>query len=348
MKKTIVTMLILLSFMFAVAQPAPELLYHKTQPNPAFISVSGLTMDFVDQQDYLFTYTDEMKCAGYYQFTGNPGFVLAMGKDQWDPGFDFREIINIGLYDTQTDTFFKLKGNATDWNNNPTDLIWMSLNLLRFEVTGLDGEIELQVDTELSETVLKIEGPDTWNLDTENESYIFNVKEKNMLSHILTASQSGEIKQVKRWFNDQWNNYQYTPASDNVKNVTFTAVGQSKWTGEIMQAQKLVQFLRLEDPEPPAGEVNLIADNEHFKITTEPFREFGTFTFIENKTGEKLGLTVTHERADGSKVNWSKGLKKGEKLRMLKSDDFKTVHVNWIKVAVSNYIRINKTYNLND
>jgi hypothetical protein len=114
----------------------------------------------------------------------------------------------------------------------------------------------------------------------------------------------------------------------------------------MVQAQKLVNIIRNADPEPTAGDVNVVVDNEYFKITTEPFRSFGTFTFITNKSGEKLGLTVVHIKPDGKKINWSKGLKKGQTLRMLQSDNYESIYINYIKIGVSNYIRLNETYSL--
>ena len=80
--------------------PAPELLFRKTGPNPAFIAVAGITADFADSEDYVFVYSATTnRCYGSTKLYFDPVFVVAMGNDHPSGvhGFAFHEKMNVGI-----------------------------------------------------------------------------------------------------------------------------------------------------------------------------------------------------------------------------------------------------------
>lgn len=319
-KFALMIMTLLLS-VAALGQPAPELLFYKTQPNPAFISVSNLTMDFVDEQDYLFAYTSEMRCAGTYSVVSDPNFLPAFGKDAWNPGFDYNEAIGVGIYDSQTGIFYKLQGNTKGWNGKSTQLKWMPLNLLRFEITGIDGEVDLIVDEQLAEVKLTITGPETWNTITQNENYYFNVNAKNISNYVVTASQAGELKEIRRWFNDTFWNHLYTPDADD-NSVTLTAVGTNKWTGEVLQFQKLVQFTSIDEPKPTG---DALYENQYFKIVL-----IDDVLYLEAVSTVPVYVNFqVNNRSTTKYLVSSKGTKAGDRKKVASTKNLTDFKINW-------------------
>lgn len=329
MKKigSIFLMLLIAAFSFVAmgqSPPAPQLLFHKTGANPAFVSVQGLTMDFVDGQDYLFGYGESMQCYGSYQVLGEVSIIPLYGDDGYDPGkqgFDFREAINLGYYDAQTGDFYKLSGTSTGWQSGESaDMVWMPLGLYKYQVDGVTEGVSLIVDAELAEVKIVIKGPDRWDVVKDNESYFFNVGGKNVDNYIVTASQGGELVKVRRWFNDQWNNYQYTPES-NDENVTFTAVGQDNFTNEIVQAQKLVIFNDDEQPEPSG----VLYANEYFKIV-----EIDSYLYLEAVTSTPVYVNFTVDGRSLTKyVVSSSGTKPGDQKKIISTNGRNSITINW-------------------
>ena len=219
--------------------PAPELLYRQTEPNPAFIKVSGITADFADAEDYIFVYGSANRCYGATKIYFDPVFVVAMGNDSPSgvSGFAPGEVMRVGIYDTQSNKFYELSGQAYNYiTNKGTALTWHPLSIYTYEVTHVVRQIELTIDNELAAVKLGIEAPSIIKVKEGNQLFI-SIDEQNLKNVTLTHTGSGTLEKVKRWVTGQgWVTYLYTLPENDETNITFTATAQSAWDRSIVIA----------------------------------------------------------------------------------------------------------------
>lgn len=291
--------------LMSYAQPVPQLLYHKTQPAPAFISVSGLSIDFIDTQDYIFTYTADSICAGSYKVFGDPCFVIASGKDQWSPGFSYREQINIGIYDSQSNKFYKIEGKTKDWNNNTVQPFYMALNMLRFEITNTGDEMTLKVDSALSASELKYTRMNKIIDVYKDANLFFNVVSKNMTDVQTSVVQGGgTVEVVDRWIKDHFVNSLYK-AVDTDEIVVIKTTGQDVFTGEAKEAWATVQVINSKPatPEPVSDTGTMLYSCDRFKLVKKELKNFGDFIFIESLTDYPVWVQLSFYKSDGKRVS---------------------------------------------
>lgn len=317
-----------------------ELLFKNTG-NPAFISVTGLSMEFVDTQDSLVVYSEETKlCYGSYPVLSpnSYNFVVAYGNDEYEQGrtgFNQNETIKLAYYDAQMDSFFDLDYNITDWQGNPSELKFIKFGMYKVEVLGVGDLLTLNTDPELSEVFVKVEG----EKEVDHDDYFFSAGGKNIQGLIVVTSGTGQLKKGKWWVDNKWANYKYIPAP-NEQSVTITALATNIFTEALISDAFLVKF----SSEQPQGEGVTVGENEYYKIVKKPFRSFGDYVFITNKDQRKLGLRLYFNK-DGKVTSNVQVLDKGETGRALKAQ-YDSVQVKWIKLGVSDYINVNETYNL--
>ncbi len=230
----------LLFALFATAQPpAPELLYRQTEPNPAFIKVAGITADFADSEDYVFVYGSANRCYGSTKLYSDPVFVVAMGNDSPSGvhGFAPGEQIQVGIYDTQSDKFYELSGQAYNYiTNKETLLKWHPLTVYTYEVTQVVRQIELTIDKELSAVKLSLIAPDAVKIKETNQVFI-KVSEQNVQNVDVSTNGNGAFTKTARWITGQgWAQYQYTISDADISSVTFTANAESAWDRSIVTA----------------------------------------------------------------------------------------------------------------
>lgn len=249
MKHLTMIIVALLFALFATAQPpAPELLYRQTEPNPAFIKVAGITADFADSEDYVFVYSATTnRCYGYTRLYSDPVFVAAMGNDHPSGvhGFAPGEVIQVGIYDTQSNKFYELSGQAYNYiTNKETSLKWHPLTIYTYEVTLAAGEATLMIDKELAAVKLAILAPSVIKVKETKQLFI-KIDEQNVKNVALTQSGAGTLQNAKRWVTGQgWTNYIYTISENEETSVTFTATGQSAWDRSVVTATHTVAIDR--------------------------------------------------------------------------------------------------------
>lgn len=239
----------LLFALFATAQPpAPELLYRQTEPNPAFIKVAGITADFADSEDYVFVYSATTnRCYGSTKLYSDPVFVAAMGNDHPSGvhGFAPGEVMRVGIYDTQSNKFYELSGQAYNYiTNKETSLKWHPLTIYTYEVTQVVRQIKLTIDNELAAVKLGIEAPSLIKVKEGNQLFI-KIVDQNVKDVTLTHTGAGTLEKTKRWITGQgWVQYQYTISDADISSVTFTATAQSVWNRSIVTATHQVAIDR--------------------------------------------------------------------------------------------------------
>lgn len=239
----------LLFALFATAQPpAPELLYRQTEPNPVFIKVAGITADFADSEDYVFVYSATTnRCYGYTRLYSDPVFVAAMGNDHPSGvhGFAPGEVIQVGIYDTQSNKFYELSGQAYNYiTNKETSLKWHPLTIYTYEVTQVVRQIELTIDNDLAAVKLGIEAPLLIKVKDGNQLFI-KIVDQNVKNATLSHTGNGTLTKTKRWITGQgWVTYLYTLSENDKTNVTFTATAQSAWDRSIVTATHQVTIDR--------------------------------------------------------------------------------------------------------
>ena len=238
---------VMLAFTLSAQPPNPALLYRQTEPNPTFIKVSGITAEFADAEDYIFTYGSANRCYGATRLYSDPVFVAAMGNDSPSgvSGFSPGEVIQVGIYDAQTGRFYKLTGQAYNYlTTNETTLTWHPLSLYTYEVTLAAGEATLMIDKELAAVKLAILAPTVIKVKDTKELFI-KVDEQNVKNVALTKSGGGTLQKAKRWVTGQgWTNYIYTISENEETSVTFTATGQSAWDRSVVTATHTVAIDR--------------------------------------------------------------------------------------------------------
>ncbi len=320
MKKTLLILLIAIGSLVLIAQPAPELLYSRTGSNPAFISIDMSQVGW-DDGDYLFTYADSL-CFGSNPVNGDRSFVVAYGKDQYDPGFAFNQNMRFGYYDANTKISVELIGSTFNQNGNMTIPRWMSLNLLKFTVKELGDTIQLKVNPALSDVAIITSLKSTWSIagsKTDNIMY-FKLDAKNVDGLNVTTNGAGNLSKVKRWVYNSWVNFAYTvEPSDN--DVLFIASGQNKWTGADVLEQYQVKIDRDKAPNP---EGDLYA-NQYFKLY-----KAGNWIFIEALTSTPVYVNFNINGVAKTKyIVSSRGTKPGDKKQVCGTVNTKELTINW-------------------
>ena len=260
----------LLFALFATAQPpAPELLYRQTEPNPVFIKVAGITADFADSEDYVFVYSATTnRCYGSTKLYFDPVFVVAMGNDHPSGvhGFAPGEVMRVGIYDTQSNKFYELSGQAYNYiTNKETSLKWHPLSVYTYEVTQVVRQIELTIDKELSAVKLALIAPDAVKIKETNQVFI-KVSEQNVQNVDVSTNGNGAFTKTARYITGQgWVQYQYTISDADISAVTFTATAQSAWDRSIVTATHQVAIDR-EFYKPNQG---IVYEGKYFRIVND-------------------------------------------------------------------------------
>lgn len=266
--------------------PVPELLFRGTAPNPTFVFILGLNMELVDEKDYVFAYNDNLQCFGSNAVKGNQGILPIMGNDNYEPevqGFEYNEKINLGYYDFQTDTFYKLEGEVVDYmtKKEVDDPTWAPMNIFMVNNPRLGDIISLQRIESISTAKLEISGSGLLDLNAKPEigkpryeEYLFKVEESFLESmQLVTANGKGTIEKTKAWVDGQgWMTHKYIPTETD-SNVIINAVGFSLYDKQFLTAQHTFEVIQKEiivEPPPPTPEEPDII----YKDTKERFELF--------------------------------------------------------------------------
>ena len=324
MKQLTMIFAALLFALFATAQPpAPELLYHQTEPNPTFIKVSGITVDFADAEDYVFVYGSANRCYGATRLYSDPVFVAAMGND--DPsgvtGFAPGEHIQVGIYDAQSGRFYKLSGQAYNYiSNAETTLIWQPLSVYTYEVTQSAGEVNLMIDKELAAVKLNIRAPASIKVKEGNQLFI-SIDEQNVKNVTLTKTGSGTLEKIRRWVTGQgWATYLYMLPENDETNIVFTATAQSAWDRSIVTATHQVAVDR-EYFKPG----KIFFSNEYFNIV----RDDGKL-YLEAKTTHGIRISYTIAGQWGYKDLDKANVQPGDRI-LITSNDITGLYLQWAR-----------------
>jgi hypothetical protein len=180
MKKTILLFAFLAASMLLMSQtpPTPQLKTHNPQgleAAPTYIAVYGLD---AETTDWLFTYSEDMRCYGSKQYKGKyiedgelktiPGFgtlVWALPDNPntaFKDGFDKKEVVNFGYYDASEDKYYELTSNKM-YNFTPADssevdnVTYSGLTIYKIRDVEVGNEISLIVTPELFTPILEYE-----------------------------------------------------------------------------------------------------------------------------------------------------------------------------------------------
>ncbi len=277
--------------------PTPELLFHKTEPTPTFISISNSTDNAIfSLGDWVFAYSDD-KCFGSAKLSD--GMLPAFGEDSWQNGFKYGDKIKLGLFDFETGKFYQLEGNTTDWlKGESTQLKWYPLGLYKFEITGVGEEIGLIADPELSEVKLTIEA----NTDAvkPGDKVFLKVRAKNTGDPFVIAQGNGTIEEVKRWVSGfGWVTHIYTPA-DNDKTVFINAAALSNFTKGMATAQQQITVeSKVTKPGEPSGD-GVIYENAEYGFSLEK-RTRGAMELVYLTPNDQFEYRLILARSDGNK-----------------------------------------------
>ena len=291
----------LLIALFATAQPpAPELLYRQTEPNPAFIKVAGITADFADSEDYVFVYSATTnRCYGSTKLYSDPVFVVAMGNDHPSGvhGFAPGEVMRVGIYDTQSNKFYELSGQAYNYiTNKETSLKWYPLTVYTYEVTQVVRQIKLTIDKELSAVKLSLIAPDAVKIKETNQVFI-KVSEQNVQNVDVSTNGNGAFTKTARYITGQgWVQYQYTISDADKSSVTFTATAQSAWDRSIVTATHQVAI----DREFYNQNQGIVYEGKYFHIVKDTG---GLFLETTTDKGVMLIYKLNNKTADAKVHN---------------------------------------------
>jgi hypothetical protein len=293
--------LILIAFLFvafiASGQPAPELLFHKTEPNPTFIKIENSSeISMITPGDWFFAYAENTV------YGSNPietAIVAAFGKDPETAGFAYNEVIKIGLYDVETRKFYEINGSVKSWmDKKPAAMKWQPLGLYLFDILNIGDEIGLIADHELSEVKLTIEA----NTDTvkPGEKVFLKVLAKNTGDPFVMAQGNGTIEEVKRWLSGfGWVTHIYTPADDD-KTVFINAAALSNFTKGMATAQHQITVeSKVTKPGEPAGD-GVIYENVEYGFKLEK-RTRGAMELIYLIPNDQFEYRLIMSRSNGSK-----------------------------------------------
>jgi len=297
LKKLIFLIAFALSITMLTAQPAPELIFRRTEPKPTFVFVQNITIDIADTEDYFFAYGPQMQCWGAGRMlTGDQAVISIMGNDNYETkieGYEYGDTINLGFYDSQTDEFYKLNGVAYSYPGDQIiPLKWYPLSIYFYKSPAIGEKITLMVDTAISNPELSIKGDDEIDLKYQDDYFFYLTQKFITNTTVTTAAGSGTITPGK-WWRDGWYNYKYTPAAtDNI--VILNAVGQNKWDNSFITTQKsfkVIQKVIPIEPPPPAA-ADTIYTESRFKLYIKEAGKLGEYVFIESLIDKPIMLQV--------------------------------------------------------
>jgi len=276
---------------------APELAYKKTGTNPTFLSVT--LPDWIKKDDFIFVFGKDLRCYGSQKVENNPQFLAAWGADQFDSGFTFREPIKIGVWKKDTNTFNLLEGNCVNWQGAEVEPYYMSLNLLKFEVTGIAGQVDLVVDEQLTASELSFQHiPEAMDI-YKDENLFFKVLSTNVENVQVEVIQgAGELITVDRWIGKGVDGHSVNRkyiASELDEVVMFKATAENIYTDEVITKWQSIAVTnskpKEEEPQEPEQKME-VYKTDQFRLFMKPFKTFGNFIFIESLIDEPVWVSI--------------------------------------------------------
>lgn len=151
MKATIIaTILIILLSISLSAQRTnvPELVVELTTCEPSFISVSGISKKLANEMNYIFVYSNSGYCYGSTFVYSDSIVITAMGNDDSTNinGFYQAEEMFVGIYDFQSEQFYKLHGKSFNYlTNKQVTLRWKSYAIFKYKIDSIGEQIKLNL-----------------------------------------------------------------------------------------------------------------------------------------------------------------------------------------------------------
>lgn len=327
--------------------PVPELLFHKTEHNPTFITfTNNMDTGLITPGDWLFASKDG-KVYGSGPVKTPLSAIVAFGKDKWDPGFEVGDNIQIGLYDHESNRFLALQGNAISmYDRKPTPLQWQPMAFYSFTINGIGDELGLLIDPVLSKVQVKIKV----NTDTikAGDKVFINAVGSNTKDVMVLVNGRGYVEEVKRWLTGfGWVTHIYTAADDD-KTVIINAAGISSFAAEMATEQKLIHVKpKITEPEVPSLDPVIFRSDEYgFKIEKRPIVSRATkqkmYDILYIVAEDDIDYRAVLNKSDGSKSGISGKLKFGEERNTgiferngVKVDSIEFIFINQKRVSLT-------------